>query len=217
VFTISDLLNPNNYLVYIVDQDLGKCILSIDDDLNECIEEDCIEKEKIEKTNKDVYSTGVWKMYFDGDSSCEEAGDGVLFVAPDDEFIIPFSYRIQWDIDYTNNVCEYEALVLGLEAARKLKFKNSEVHGDAELIIKQINCQYHAKQPRLRYYRNCAWDLIEKFFSSVKFHYIPRTKNQRADSLAKEASTFVPPTAFKLKYHIEMRHRPSIPNNIQHW
>jgi hypothetical protein len=27
----------------------------------------------------------------------------------------------------------------------------------------------------------------------------------------------MPPTVLKLKYHIEMRHRPSIPNNVQHW
>jgi ribonuclease HI len=156
-------------------------------------------------------------MFFDGASSCEGAGAGVLFVAPENEFVIPFSYRLQWDIDYTNNVCEYEALVLGLEAARKMNIKNLEVYGDAELIVKQINRQYQAKHPRLRSYRNCAWDLIEFFFSSVNVHYIPRAENLKADSLAKAASTFAPPTAFKLKYHIEVRHRPSIPNNIQHW
>jgi hypothetical protein len=72
------------------------------------------------KTNKNVNSVGVWKMYFDGASYCEGAGAGLLFVAPGDDLIIPFSYRLEWDIDYTNNVCEYEALVLGLEAARKL-------------------------------------------------------------------------------------------------
>jgi ribonuclease HI len=35
-------------------------------------------------------------------------------------------------------------LVLGLEAARKLKIKNLEVYGDAELIIEQIDFQYDA-------------------------------------------------------------------------
>jgi ribonuclease HI len=104
-----------------------------------------------------------------------------------------------------------------LEVARKLNIKNLEVYGDAELIVKQINRNYQAKHPRLRSYRNCAWDLMEKQFSLVKVHFIPRAENQQADSLAKEASTFVPPTAFKLKYHIEVRHKPSIPNNIQHW
>jgi hypothetical protein len=104
-----------------------------------------------------------------------------------------------------------------LEAARKLNIKNPEVYGDAELIVKQINWQYQAKHPRLRSYRNCAWDLMENFFSSVKVHFIPRAENQQADLLAKAVSTFVSPIAFKLKYDIEVRHRPSIPNNIQHW
>jgi hypothetical protein len=40
-FTVSDPLNPNKYPVYIVDQDLGNCILSIDDDIDVCIEESC--------------------------------------------------------------------------------------------------------------------------------------------------------------------------------
>jgi hypothetical protein len=119
-------------MVYVADQDLGNCILSIDDDFDECIEEYCTEKEnkKIEKTNKNVNSVGIWKMYFDGASSWEGVGAGVLFVAPGDEFIIPFSYILQWDIEYTNNICEYEALVLGLEAAKKLKIENLIVYSD---------------------------------------------------------------------------------------
>ena len=76
---------------------------------------------------------------------------------------------------------------------------------------------YQAKHPRLRTYRNCVWDLVENFFTSVKFHFVPRTKNQQADALAKAASTFESPTSFNLKYHIQMRHRPSIPDNVQHW
>jgi ribonuclease HI len=139
-----------------------------------------------------------------------------LFVSPEDEFIILFSYILQWDIDYTNNVCEYEALVLGLEDARKLKIENLVVYGDAELIVKQIKKLYQAKHPRLRSYINCAWDLIENSFPSFNIHHIPRMENQQADSLAKVAATFVPPTVLKLKYHIEMRHKPSIPNNVQH-
>jgi hypothetical protein len=39
-YTVSDPKNPNNYLVYVAEKDLGKCILSIDDDFEECIEEE---------------------------------------------------------------------------------------------------------------------------------------------------------------------------------
>ena len=106
--------------------------------------------------NEDICSTDIWKMFFDGALSCEGTGAGVIFVAPEESFIVPFSYRLQWDIDYTNNVCEYEALVLGLEASRRLKIKNLEICRDAELIVKQINRQYQTKHPRLRSYINCA-------------------------------------------------------------
>jgi ribonuclease HI len=77
-------------------------------------------------------------MFFDGTSSWEGTGAGVLFIASRDEYVIPFSYRLQWEIDYTNNVYKYEALVLGLEAAKKLKIEHLIVYGDAEFIVKQV-------------------------------------------------------------------------------
>jgi ribonuclease HI len=75
-------------------------------------------------------------MYFDGASSYIGAGSRALLVAPADQFVIPFSYRLQWNVDCTNNVCEYESLFLGLESTRRMKIKNLEVFGDAKLIIK---------------------------------------------------------------------------------
>jgi ribonuclease HI len=110
--------------------------LSFDDGLDGCTEENDIEHEELGYMTEDMCSTGIWKMFFDGAFSCEGAGAGVLFVVPEEKFVVPFSYRLQWDIDYTSNVCEYKALVLGLEAARKLKINNLEVYGDAELIVK---------------------------------------------------------------------------------
>jgi hypothetical protein len=47
----SDPHNPNNYPVYIVDQDLGNCMLSIDDDIDVRIDESCT-KEQTEKEKK---------------------------------------------------------------------------------------------------------------------------------------------------------------------
>jgi ribonuclease HI len=216
-YTVSDPQNPNNFPIYVADQDLGNCILSLDDGLNGSPEELDLKQEELSPLTEELCKSGLWKMYFDGASSSEGAGAGILLIAPEGKFTVPFSYRLQWDIDYTNNVCEYEALILGLEAAKKLNIKNLEVYGDAELIVKQVNRQYQAKHPRLRTYRNCAWDLMENFFSSIKIHSIPRTENLHADALAKAASTFSPPTNVKLKYHIEIRYKPSIPDNVRHW
>jgi ribonuclease HI len=75
-------------------------------------------------------------MFFDDASSYFGAGAGALLVALDNQFVIPFSYKLQWNEEHTNNVCEYEDLVLGLEAARRMKIKNLKVFGDVALIIK---------------------------------------------------------------------------------
>ena len=58
--------------------------------------------------------------------------------------------------------------------------------------------------------------MIEFFFSSFNIHHIPRVQNQQVDYLAKAAAIVMPTVILKLKYHIEMRHRPLIPNNVQH-
>jgi len=87
----------------------------------------------------DMCSIGIWKMFFYSALSCEGVGAGVLFVAHEEKFVVPYFYRLQWDIYYTNIICECEALFLGLEASRKLNIKSLEVYGDAELIVKQIN------------------------------------------------------------------------------
>jgi hypothetical protein len=45
----------------------------------------------------------------------------------------------------------------------------------------------------------------------------PRDLNQQEDSLALAASTFKSPIIPQIKYEVEMRHRPSILDNVKHW
>ena len=50
-----------------------------------------------------------------------------------------------------------------------------------------------------------------------EFTVIPRKKNVEADSLAVAASLFHVLENPKEKYQIEVRHRPSILDNVDHW
>jgi hypothetical protein len=43
-YIVSDPQNPNNYPVYISDQDLGNCILSFYDGINSCTKENYIDE-----------------------------------------------------------------------------------------------------------------------------------------------------------------------------
>jgi ribonuclease HI len=153
-------------------------------------------------------------MFFDGASSKEGVGVGVIFVSPTQE-TISLSYKLEFET--TNNVAEYEALVLGLRVAKDVRIKKLSVFGDAELIVHQTKKKFQTKHPRLRSYRNEVWDLVENSFSEYDISFIPREENYVAYSLAILARNFrilIPP---KLKYVVEVKYKPSIPDNVKYW
>jgi hypothetical protein len=114
-------------------------------------------------------------------------------------------------------VAEYEALVLGLRAAKDMGIKKLSVFGDSELIVHQTKNIFQTKHSRLRSYRNEVWDLVENFFSEYDISFIPREENFVVDSLAISASNFRIPIPPKLKYDVEVKYRPSIPDNVKYW
>jgi hypothetical protein len=138
----------------------------------------------------------------------------VVFVSPCQE-TISLSYKLEFET--TNNVAEYEALVLGLRVAKEMGIKEITMFGDVALIIQQVRNAYRAKHPQLRSYRNEVWDLIDNFFSAFNVSFIPREENTLADSLAVSTSLFRIPLLPKVKYEVEIRYRPSVLDNIKHW
>ena len=75
-----------------------------------------------------------WFMHFDGVVSKEGAGVGVDIMAPYYIKKTLFSYRFYFK--FTNNVAEYEALILGLKILKELQAKRVNIYGDSELVIK---------------------------------------------------------------------------------
>jgi hypothetical protein len=60
-------------------------------------------------------------------------------------------------------------------------------------------------------------NLIDSFFSAFNISFIPREENTVADSLASSTSIFKVPFPPKLRYDVEVKYRPSIPDNVKHW
>jgi ribonuclease HI len=156
----------------------------------------------------------IWKMIFDGASSRESVGVGVVFISPTQE-TISLSFKLEFETK--NNVVEYEALVLGLRAAKDMEIEELAMFGDAELIVHQVRNLYEAKHPRLRAYKNEVWDLVDSFFSAFNISFVPREENSMEDSLAISSSNFRVPLPPKLKYEVEVKYKPSIPDNVKHW
>ncbi|MDX1386710.1 MAG: ribonuclease HI family protein [bacterium] len=86
----------------------------------------------------------------------------------------------------TNNVAEYSALILGLEAAQKHRPKKIRIFMDSQLVIRQLEGEYQVKQPHLKELHQRALTLLDAF-PEVELKYIPREENHEADRLANEA------------------------------
>ena len=73
-----------------------------------------------------------WRMYFDGVSNALGCGVRAVLISPEGNHC-PFTAKLSFDC--TNNVAEYEAYVLGLQAAIEKKIKSLTVYGDSTLVI----------------------------------------------------------------------------------
>ncbi|KAJ9135006.1 hypothetical protein P3X46_032230 [Hevea brasiliensis] len=85
-------------------------------------------------------------MYFDGAINLSGNGIGVVLISPDGKH---FPIAIKLRFDCTNNVIEYEACVMGLQAAIEMKVRKLEVYGDSALIIYQVKREWQTKDPKL--------------------------------------------------------------------
>jgi ribonuclease HI len=83
----------------------------------------------------------------------------------------------------TNNVAEYEALLLGLEALIAMGKKRIRVQSDSELLVRQLNGQYRVRDPKLQKLFGRAQSLLRHFDRYTIVH-VRREANKLADKLA---------------------------------
>nr|XP_023915045.1 uncharacterized protein LOC112026594 [Quercus suber] len=125
-----------------------------------------------------------WKMYFDEATNQNGSGIGVLLISTKGTNI-PFFNRLNFPA--INNATEYEAHIIGLQAALGLGVKELEVYGDSALIISQIENRWKIKEEKLLPYHECLQKLASKF-EKIQYQYVPRMQNQITNTLATMAS-----------------------------
>lgn len=87
----------------------------------------------------------------------------------------------------TNNVAEYEGLILGLEMALEHDIDALSVEGDSMLVIQQMSGKWKINYPHLRILHKKASELYHRVPNGRGFFHIYRDKNERADALANQA------------------------------
>ena len=84
-------------------------------------------EEEVEDEDRDN-----WIVWFDGASNVLGHGVGAVLVSLDEQYI-PFMARLGFDC--TNNITEYEACALRIQAEIDFKVKLLKVYGDSALVI----------------------------------------------------------------------------------
>ncbi|GKV53008.1 hypothetical protein SLEP1_g59558, partial [Rubroshorea leprosula] len=125
-----------------------------------------------------------WTLYVDGASSSKGLGAGALLIGPDG---YRSEHALKFNFDATNNMAEFEALLLGLQLALELKLSAIQVYSDSQLVVNQINSICEVVDPVMMKYVALVAKLKCKF-QKFCLSKIPRTENEQADSLSKFAS-----------------------------
>ena len=83
----------------------------------------------------------------------------------------------------TNNIAEYNALILGVKLSTKYNAKRILFKSDSELMVKQIKGEYRVKNPQLKLLFTEVQSLLKKL-PNWKIMHVPREENKEADLLA---------------------------------
>ena len=85
----------------------------------------------------------------------------------------------------TNNVAEYEALIRGIELAKELGADQLQIHGDSELVVKQMLGQYKVKHPDMKPLHARAKEALDGVEWQIS--HVRREQNAEADALVNQA------------------------------
>ncbi len=124
----------------------------------------------------------IYTLYFDGCSKGNpgEAGAGAVIYYNDVEI---WSASMYVGDNETNNVAEYNGLLLGLSEAVTKCIKNIVVYGDSMLVIQQMKGKFKVKSTNLIDYYNKIKELETKF-ENIEYNHAYRNNNKRADQLS---------------------------------
>ncbi|XP_072062118.1 uncharacterized protein [Arachis hypogaea] len=101
-----------------------------------------------------------WKLYFDGSKHKDGAWVGIFIISPEG---IPSEFLFELKYPCSNNMAEYEALILGLEILIGKGALEVQIFGDSQLVLKQLSKEFKCNNEKLQKYLATAWELLTSF------------------------------------------------------
>jgi ribonuclease HI len=134
-----------------------------------------------EEARKDVEA---WTIFCDGSWGNFGAGAGAILVAPSK---VRTCYAIRLDFSCTNNISEYEALLLGLRKLKAMGIRRAILKTDSQVISGHVDKSSKARDPKLEKYL----DAVRRLEASFEGFSVKKG-NEHADLLAKSAAQRLP-------------------------
>jgi ribonuclease HI len=127
-------------------------------------------------------------VFCDGSWGTFGAGATAVLVAPSK---VRTCYATRLDLSCTNNIAEYEALLLGLRKLKAMGLRRAVLKTDSQVISGHIDKSCKARDLKLEKYLDIVRRL-EASFEGFSVKNIPRGENEHADLLAKSAAQGLP-------------------------
>jgi ribonuclease HI len=129
--------------------------------------------------------TGYFTLYCDGAARGNPgpAGAAAVLKDPQGNLVAQASRYLG---ETTNNVAEYQALLLGLKLAQEHGARKIRVLADSQLLVEQLNGRYQVRSPHLLpLWQQARKEL--KNFEACAISHLDRRLNYQADLLARQA------------------------------
>jgi ribonuclease HI len=130
----------------------------------------------------------AWTVFCDGSWGTFGAGAAAVLVSPSK---VRTCYAIKLDFSCTNNIVEYEALLLGLRKLKAMGIRRAILKTDSQVISGHVDKSSKARDPKLEKYLD-AVRRLEASFEGFSVKNIPRGENEHADLLAKSVAQGLP-------------------------
>jgi ribonuclease HI len=127
-------------------------------------------------------------VFCDGSWGTFGAGVATVLVAPSK---VRTCYAARLDFSCTNNIDEYEALLLGLRKLKAMGIRRVVLKIDSQVISGHVDKSCKARDSMLEKYLDTV-QRLEASFEGFSVKNIPRGENEHADLLAKSAAHGLP-------------------------
>ncbi|XP_020207606.1 uncharacterized protein LOC109792598 [Cajanus cajan] len=146
-------------------------------------------------------------MCVDGSSNKQGSRAGILLEGPTS---LALEQSLHFAFKASNNQAEYEVILTRLRLAREVSVQKLVCWTDSKVVSKQVNGNFQVKDAYLLRYYHTFRDMCQNF-DEVTVKHTPRENNERADQLARLATSNQKSRKLRTTLHFELS-TPSIDN-----